>query len=63
MTSPLRVSIRMHERASIGGFIWGILPSRLGISWQGHLFSFLGGVAAAYLVTRLNHQESEVPPY
>jgi membrane associated rhomboid family serine protease len=33
-----------------GGAIWGVLPSRSGISWQGHLFGFLGGVLAAKLI-------------
>ncbi|GCL49633.1 putative peptidase [Microcystis aeruginosa NIES-3804] len=33
-----------------GGTIWGVLPSHQGISWQGHLFGFLGGVLAAKLI-------------
>jgi membrane associated rhomboid family serine protease len=30
-----------------GSLIWGVLPQRVGISWQGHLFGFIGGVVAA----------------
>jgi len=30
-----------------GSLIWGVLPSRAGISWEGHLFGFIGGVIAA----------------
>lgn len=33
-----------------GGMIWGVLPTRPGVSWQGHLFGFLGGWLAAKLV-------------
>ncbi len=32
-----------------GSLIWGILPLHRGISWEGHLFGFLGGVLAARL--------------
>ena len=35
-----------------GGLLWGVLPLRYGISWQGHLFGFIGGVIAARLVAR-----------
>ncbi|MEC4893491.1 MAG: rhomboid family intramembrane serine protease [Oscillatoria sp. PMC 1051.18] len=35
-----------------GGLIWGVLPIQEGISWEGHLFGFFGGVVAAYLVAR-----------
>ena len=30
-----------------GGMIAGVLPGQAGVSWQGHLFGFLGGVVAA----------------
>jgi membrane associated rhomboid family serine protease len=30
-----------------GYMLWGLLPLRKGISWEGHLFGFLGGVLAA----------------
>lgn len=35
-----------------GGALWGVLPGQAGISWQGHLFGFLGGVLAARLLRR-----------
>lgn len=33
-----------------GGLLWGVLPTTPGVSWEGHLFGFLAGVAAAALV-------------
>lgn len=33
-----------------GSLLWGILPIRIGISWEGHLFGFIGGVVAARLL-------------
>lgn len=35
-----------------GGMIWGVLPLQYGISWQGHLFGFIGGAFAARLLAR-----------
>lgn len=34
-----------------GGALWGVLPSRVGISWEGHLFGFIGGIIAARLLS------------
>lgn len=35
-----------------GGMLWGVLPTQPEISWQGHLFGFVGGGLAAYRLTR-----------
>ncbi|MEP0869315.1 rhomboid family intramembrane serine protease [Trichocoleus desertorum AS-A10] len=35
-----------------GSLIWGVLPVSNGISWEGHLFGFLGGVLAARLLAQ-----------
>lgn len=34
------------------GIIWGVLPQGGGISWQTHLFGFLGGGLSAYLLSQ-----------
>jgi membrane associated rhomboid family serine protease len=35
-----------------GGLIWGVIPGNPGISWEGHLFGFIGGIIAARLVAK-----------
>jgi len=35
-----------------GGLLWGMLPGQSGISWQGHVFGFVGGIAAARLLAQ-----------
>ena len=35
-----------------GGILWGLLPSEVGVSWQGHLGGALGGAVAAWLLHR-----------
>jgi membrane associated rhomboid family serine protease len=34
-----------------GGLIWGVVPTDSGVSWEGHLFGTIAGVAAAGLLT------------
>ena len=33
-----------------GGLIWGVLPTDPRVSWEGHLFGFVGGIISAYLI-------------
>ncbi|EGJ33765.1 MULTISPECIES: rhomboid family intramembrane serine protease [Moorena] len=35
-----------------GGLVWGVLPSQPHVSWQGHLFGFIGGILAARLLAK-----------
>jgi membrane associated rhomboid family serine protease len=39
-----------------GGMFFGVLPQRAGVSWQAHLFGFLGGVLAAWALSRDREQ-------
>jgi membrane associated rhomboid family serine protease len=45
-----------------GGLIWGVLPGQMGISWQGHLFGFIGGIVAAWLMVSPT-QKARSPRY
>lgn len=38
-----------------GSAVFGILPSSYGISWQGHLFGFIGGILAARMIAKEKH--------
>lgn len=33
------------------GLFWGLLPTQPGVSWQGHLFGALGGIAGGAFIT------------
>jgi membrane associated rhomboid family serine protease len=44
------IALSLFVFLTYSGALWGLLPGRPGISWQGHLFGFLGGAIAAKLI-------------
>lgn len=41
-----------------GGLLFGVLPGQAGISWEGHLFGFLGGALAARILTERHRRKT-----
>ena len=41
-----------------GGLVFGVLPGEPGVSWQGHLFGFVGGAIAAKLLAGTKPQDA-----
>ena len=52
------VSIAVLAGALYGGMIFGTLPLQAGVSWEGHLFGFIGGALAARW---LSHPQQRPP--
>ena len=48
--SALWVVISIVTLFLYGGMIFGVLPSRGDVSWEGHLFGFVSGIAAARIL-------------
>lgn len=46
------IALALIVFALYGSLIWGVLPSQPGVSWEGHLFGFIGGVVGARLLSR-----------
>ncbi|MFN5513830.1 MAG: rhomboid family intramembrane serine protease [Cyanobacteriota bacterium] len=46
------IALSMAALFLYGGALWGVLPLQAGVSWQGHLFGFLGGFWAAQLIAK-----------
>ena len=44
-----------------GTMIWGVLPQYPGVSWQAHLFGFIGGLMSAYVLPRRDTRRSIDP--
>jgi membrane associated rhomboid family serine protease len=49
--SFVAIAISIAIAIAYGGMIWGVLPTRSYISWEMHLFGFIGGIIAAKLLS------------
>jgi membrane associated rhomboid family serine protease len=50
--SALSIALALTVGLLYGGMIWGVLPTAMRISWEGHLFGFVGGFFAARHLSR-----------
>jgi membrane associated rhomboid family serine protease len=48
------IAIALIVLVLYSGIIWGVLPQGGGISWQTHLFGFIGGGLSAYWLNQQN---------
>jgi membrane associated rhomboid family serine protease len=48
--TPITVIVAILCLYYFGGLIFALFPGKKGISWAGHIFGFLAGIAAAYLL-------------
>ncbi|MBE9042846.1 rhomboid family intramembrane serine protease [Pleurocapsales cyanobacterium LEGE 10410] len=46
------IALSVFVAIAYGGFIYGVFPSQTGVSWQGHLFGFIGGAIAARMIAK-----------
>ncbi|MEL6326823.1 MAG: rhomboid family intramembrane serine protease [Cyanobacteria bacterium J06626_23] len=47
--SPVAIGVSILTIGLYGGSLGGVLPGQAGVSWEGHLFGFLGGALAAWV--------------
>jgi membrane associated rhomboid family serine protease len=53
--SFVAITISVAIAVTYGGLIFGVLPTRSYISWEGHLFGFIGGIIAAKLLSPIKN--------
>jgi len=53
------VAVAILVAVLYGGLLWGLLPHQPGVSWQGHLFGFMAGGIASWLMTRFGSGSTE----
>lgn len=46
------IALSIFVAVAYGGLIWGVFPSDMRVSWQGHLFGFIGGAIAAKIIAQ-----------
>ena len=55
--SLVSIALALFVFVLYGGILLGALPLQSGISWQGHLFGFVGGALAAYMLTLYHRRD------
>ena len=46
------IALSIFVAIAYGSLLWGVFPAEIGVSWQGHLFGFIGGAIAAKMIAQ-----------
>lgn len=57
--SAVAIGLSLLVASLYGGLLLGVLPNQPGISWEGHLFGFIGGGLAARLLAKRPPQKGQ----
>ncbi|NLG55503.1 MAG: rhomboid family intramembrane serine protease [Rhodococcus sp.] len=58
--SVLQILIGIAVFVVYGSLLWGVFPTSPLVSWQGHLFGAIGGVAAAWLLSASDRRQRAI---
>ncbi|UBV43237.1 rhomboid family intramembrane serine protease [Deinococcus taeanensis] len=59
--TPAAIGVAAVAFVLYGGILWGVLPANPAVSWEAHLFGFLGGLVAAALLHRRRPPRGPAP--